>query len=344
MKNNLAKSQILTSAIESDTEWIPVATIDQKTFLTLDSGKVALSISKEALAGNLDTWKDGYINVNHMNDAEVKQFKIEDAKFENDMLYHKVSREAADFIRQDAAAGRSIEVHPLKIEGNKVISYDGLGLSVLFPPYKPACNAEMGCSSIPNESRNIISRFFNSLAEKAKSNSFMETMTEESGTGSSTDFNSEANDMEADSILKLTSALAEAKSDQEDAKKEIITLKSSLAESETTVETQKGEMKEMTEKLKVHDDAKEVADKKLQDDRWEKIKAKIPKGKLGTPEAEAALKKEFVEDPSGFNLKMIDFMSDREDPKGESGSTHASGSNADDSEKAAFKILDSMED
>ena len=316
--------------------------MDQKTVLTLASGQVTLQISEEALAGNLDTWKNGYINVNHMDNAEVKQFKIEDAKFEDGLLYHKVSPEAATFIRQVAASGRSIEVQPLEIKDNKVVSYNGLGLSVLFPPYKPACNANMGCSSLPNESQSIISKVFSALAERAKSNSFMEAMIEESGTGSFRDPNLEASDMEANEIVKLSSALAKAESGQEEAEKEIVTLKSSLAEQEATVKDQADQLKVMTEKLKSYEDAEATAAEKLQEDRWVTLKSSIPKGQMSTPETEAALKKEFMEDPSGFSLKMVSFMAEKEDPRGESGSSHTQG--ATSSEAEDFKILEMMED
>ena len=100
------------------------------------------------------------------------------AKFKNGMLHHKVSSEAAKFIRQSATSGRSIEVQPLKIKENKVIAYKGLGLSVLFPPYKPACNAEMGCSSLLNESQNVISDIFSKLAEKVKLKSLIVLLLE----------------------------------------------------------------------------------------------------------------------------------------------------------------------
>lgn len=342
VKSNSARSQILTSAIDDTTEWIPVAAIDQKTVLTLASGQVTLQISEGALAGNLDTWKGGYINVNHMDNAEVRQFKIEDAKFEDGLLYHKVSPEAATFIRQVAASGRSIEVQPLEIKDNKVVSYNGLGLSVLFPPYKPACNADMGCSSLPTESQSIISKVFSALAEKAKLNSFMETMIEESGNDSFRDLNLEVSNMEANEIIKLTSALATAESGQEEAKKEIVTLKSSLAEQEATVKDQTDQLKVMTEKLKSYEAAEATAAEKLQGDRWVTLKSSIPKGQVDTPEKEAALKKEFLEDPSGFNLKMVSFMAEKEDPRGESGSSHTQG--ATSSEVEDFKILELLED
>ena len=339
MKDDLARSQILTSALNEGTEWIPVAAIDQKIFLTLTSGKVELNIAEEALADNLDTWKGGYINIDHDDGTKLKQFKIEEAKFKNGMLHHKVSSEAAKFIRQSATSGRSIEVQPLKIKENKVIAYKGLGLSVLFPPYKPACNAEMGCSSLLNESQNVISDIFSKLAEKVKLKSSINT---EPGSDPNMDPNSEANDMEPQEIIKLTSALAKAETGQEAAEKEIVTLKSSLAEHELTEKTQSGELKVMTDKLKVYEDAEKVAAEKLTEDQWKTLKLSIPKGKIDTAETEAALKADFVKDPAGFNLKMVTFAAERENPKGASGSTHTSETTSEEAED--FKILELLED
>lgn len=342
MTIDLAKSQIMTSSLDDDmTEWIPVATIDQRTVLRLQSGPITLNIAESALANNLDTWKGGYVNINHDKDAGVKRFKIEDAKFSDGMLYHKVSKDAAAFIRQSASSGRSIEIQPLNIEDNKITSYNGLGLSVLFPPFNPACNSEMGCSSLLDENPSAIKRIFSTLAEKFRSNSFIDEMSE----GSETDRinNLEVNDMEASEIIKLTSALADAEGSQKESAKEIAELKSTLAERDVTVKDQTDKLEAMTKKLEEYTKAEAETAEKLKEEQWTKLESSIPEGKVSKPEDKEALKKEFFDDPAGFNLKMVSFIVDRELPRGESGSEHES-SDADSTEAEDFKILDMMED
>lgn len=337
--NFLAKSQILTSALgEGDVEWIPVAAIDQKAVMQTPAGGVTLNISEGALANNLESWKGGYININHTAGAKVKQFKIEDAKFEDGMLYHKVSKEAAEFIQQTASSGRSIEVRMSKIEGNKVTAYDGLGLSVLFPPYKPACNSEMGCSSLLDESKSTIDKIFSVLAEKIKSNS---SNDEELGKELSQNSNSEVKNMEATDIMKLTSALAEAKSGQEDARKEILTLKSSLTEAETAVKSKEDLLKATSAKLETFEKAAEVAAAKLKEDQWAKIVSSIPAGKVHKPEDAEALKKEFMDDPAGFNLKLVSFLSEKPGSSRESGANFVQDAGSDEVED--FKLLALLE-
>jgi len=335
---DIAKSMILKSFLGDDvTEWIPVAAVDQKAIMTTPAGKVTLNLSEDALKANLDSWKGGYVNINHADSAEIKHFKIEDAKFEDGMLYHKVSEAAAEFIKQPASSGRSIEVKMSKIEDNKVMSYDGLGLSVLFPPYKPACNAEMGCSSLddtPKNSKNIISEVFSALALKLKLSS---SIDEESGTGSFQDPNLEAKNMEADDIMKLTSALAESKSGQEDARKEIMTLRSSLTEAETTVKSQEDLLKATSAKLEVFEKEAKIAAEKLSEDQWTKLVSSIPPGKVHKKEDHDALKKEFMEDPAGFNLKLVSFLAEKSGASGESGASFVQGGDSNEAED--FKLL-----
>lgn len=323
LNDESANSEVLTSAI-GKSNWIPVAAIDQVTVLTLKSGKIKLSISEEALANHLDSWKGGYINVNHQDNGEIDIFEIEDAKFEDGMLYHKVSSDAADFIRNTASSGRSIEIKPLQIVDNKVIEYTGLGLSVLYPPFTPACGPEMGCSS-SGEQTGPVKDIFTKLAHKLKSHS---SMNEDSGTENNP--NLETTNM--DDIEKLTSARIEAEHSRDEALKKINTLKSSLvdkdksieekdkliSENATLVTDRDKTISEQTDKLKSYADAEAAAAEKLKDDQWEILKSNIPPGKVHKQEDADILKQEFLADPASFAVKMASWK--LEDPTGESGS------------------------
>ncbi len=145
------KSEVFTSAVNDTSDWIPVAAPGQQTTLPLQSGNVTLTISEEALSNHLDSWKNGYVNVNHAVNGEIDRFKILDAKYEDGLLYHQFAPETAEFIRNQASSGRSIELNPIKIIDNIVVELNGLGLSVLYPPHNPTCTPEMGCSSSLHE-------------------------------------------------------------------------------------------------------------------------------------------------------------------------------------------------
>lgn len=338
-----AKSTVLTSAIIGKSDWIPVAAIDQQTTLSLESGDVTLTISEEALKNHLESWKDGYINVNHEDGGEIDGLKIQDAKFENGMLYHKVTPKVAEFIRNSASSGRSIEVQPLKIIDNKVVEFNGLGLAVLYPPYIPACGPEMGCSSHSSiggktmddksTAQSAVRDVFTKLAETLKLHSFNDSTNEEAGT----DPNLETNKM--DEIEKLTSAKIEAEHGRDEARKEVETLKSSLVEKDTALTDKDKTISEQTERLKSYETAEAEAATKLKDDQWETLKSSIPAGKLHKEEDAAKLKEEFLTDPAGFAVKLASFK--MEDPQGESGAEFVPGDPASE-EAADLKSMSEM--
>lgn len=333
-----AKSAILTSAIIGKSDWIPVAADGQETTMSFESGDVVLHYAPGALGLNLESWKGGYINVNHADNAAIKGYLIEDAKFENGLLYHKVNPKVADFIRNSASSGRSIEAKLLKIVDDKVVDCSGLGLSVLYPPYIPACGPEMGCSSqsstggntMDETSQSMLQRFENLLHSFKK-----DKLSEEAGT----DPNLETNKMEE--IEKLTSARISAETSRDEALKEVKTLKSSLVEKDTTLKEKDSIISdkdilitEQTERLKSFEAAEVKATEKLKDEQWETLKSSIPAGKLHKEDDAKALKEEFLTDPAGFAVKMASWK--REDPQGESGTEHPP--NTDD----IVKGLDAM--
>ena len=312
-------SAVLTSALIGKSDWIPVAADGQETTLSLESGDVVLHYAPGALGLNLESWKGGYINVNHADNAAIKGYLIEDAKFENGLLYHKVNPNVADFIRNSASSGRSIEAKLLKIVDDTVVDCSGLGLSVLYPPYIPACGPDMGCSShssiggntMDENSQSMLKRFENLL------HSFKNPLSEEAGT----DPNLETNEMEE--IEKLTSARIAAETSRDEALKEVETLTSSLVEKDTALSDKDKTISEQTERLKSYETAEAEAATKLKDDQWETLKSSIPAGKLHKEEDAKALKEEFLTDPSGFAVKMASWK--REDPQGESGSEYVLG-------------------
>ena len=305
-----AKSTILTSAI-GKSDWIPVAADGQQARISSEFGDVIVHYADGALGLNLESWIGGYINVNHADNGEIKSFTIEDAKFENGLLYHKVNPKVADFIRNSASSGRSIEAKLLKIVDEKVVECSGLGLSVLYPPYTPACTADMGCSSTGNSA---IKEVFTKLANTLKSHSFNDSTNEEAGT----DPNLETNKMEE--IEKLTSARIAAETSRDEALKEVETLKSSRVEMDTVLTEKDKTISEQTERLKSYETAEAEAAAKLKDDQWDTLKSSIPAGKLHKEEDAEALKQEFLGDPAGFAVKMASWK--REDPQGESGAEY----------------------
>ena len=331
-----AKSAVLTSAIKAKSDWIPVAAIDQQTTLSLKSGDVTLTISEEALANHLDTWTGGYINVNHEDNGEITGMKIEAAKFENGLLYHKVNPKLAEFIRNSASSGRSIEVQPLKIVNNKVVEFNGLGLSVLYPPFVPACGPDMGCSShssiggntMDDKSQSMLKRFENLLHSFKKDN-----LIEDSGT----DPNLEKT-MNED-IEKLTSAKIDAEHGRDEALKEVETLKSSLVEKEGVLTDKDKTISEQTGRLKSYETAEAEAATKLKDEQWETLKSSIPAGKLHKPEDADALKKEFLDDPASFAVKVASFK--KEDPQGESGAEFTGDSTRNEDQKSISELKES---
>jgi hypothetical protein len=234
-------------------EWIAVAATGQQTSFTLKSGTVTLTVAEEALKSNLDTWIGGYINVNHEDNAEIENLEILEAKYVDPNLYFRVNEEAAELINGGASTGRSFEIQPLRLgPNNTVLEYNGLGLSVLYPPYIPACSEEMGCSS----KSGAIKRTWSALIEKLKSSS--SGMIEETG---EIDPNMEST-MKPEDIEKLTSAKIEAIVERDAALKEVETLKSSLESKDTLITegtevlaSKDAEIAAQAEKLKSFEDA-----------------------------------------------------------------------------------------
>jgi len=315
------KSSVFAAEFQAGSTWIPVAAVDQKTTIS-DGDKInTISLSKESLESNLKGWTGGYINVNHEDNGEIEGLKIEAAKFEDDLLYFKVNQKLAEFIQNTASTGRSIEIDKMNIVDNVVMS-------------KPACTADMGCSATPLDtsgSSGAIKTIFLKLADKLKSQSFMDSMTETAGT----DPNLEQTMTEETDKLKF--GKMEADKSRDEALEEIKTLKFSLVEKETIL-TEKDSIisdkdtliTEQTERLKFYADAEVKAAEKLKDDQWETLKSSIPPGKFHKPEDEAALKQEFTDDPATFAVKMATF--EKVAPTTESGAEFTAGTGSDEAE------------
>jgi len=338
------ESDIFTSAKSDTSDWIPVAAAGQPSFImALKSGAVTpklteqkFTITEDALKNSVDSWKDGYVNVNHSIGGKSNNFKIKDAKYEKGLLYHQFAPETAEFIRNESSSGTSIEIKPLKIKDKQVVELRGKGLSVLYPPSKPACTPEMGCSSLSpsnnqifQDTQNSIQTIFTKLADKLKSHSPGSNPVEEQtgnvgvlASSRNPNLNVEVNKM--DDIERLTSEKIAVEKSRDEALTEIETLKSSLTETESAL-TEKDTaisdkdilIAEQTEQLKAYQDTEAAAAEKLKDDQWETLKSSIPPGKIHEKEDEANMKQEFMNDPAAFSVKMVSW--DREDPRGESG-------------------------
>ena len=317
-----AKSAIFTSS-ESPLgdEWLAVAAIGQQTSFALKSGIVTLTVAEEALKSNLESWVGGYINVNHENDAEINDLEILEAKFVDPNLYFRVNDAAAELINNPSSTGRSFEIQPLRLgPENTVLEYNGLGLSVLYPPYKPACSEDMGCS----QKQSAIKRTWSALIDKLKSSS--SGMIEETG-----EFNPDKeSNMKPEDIEKLTSAKFTAVAERDAALKEVETLKSSLESKETLItegtETMASKDKEIAaqaERLKSFEAAEADAEVVRKEKQWDTMKSKLPPGSISKPEDAEVLKSKFESDPAAFAIEVADMR--LENPRGESGQTYPQG-------------------
>lgn len=314
----IAQSAIFVAEDEDpESEWIAVAAVGQKTTLSLESGKVTFSISEESLAANLDSWKGGYINVNHATDAAIKDMEILEAKFESPNLYFKMNPAAAVLVRSSASTGRSFEIQPLKLsEDNVVLEYAGLGLAVLYPPHNPACTVDMGCSSAANisnepDNKSKFRDFFRGLTKFARSTP--KVQINEKGKSPDTE-----QTMNAEDELKLRSEMSETEKGKDEALAKIAELKSELESKSTELETKETQMTEQAALLKSFQDEQVKAAEQLKEDQWDTLKSSIPKGLVHEESATAALKSEFLEDPSAFSIKLVSMLQ-REDPVGKSG-------------------------
>ncbi len=314
-----AKSSISVSETTEDgSEWIAVAAKDQTTTMSLQAGDIVLTITEEALMSNLESWDGGYINVNHEAASEIDDLEILEAKYEEPNLMFRVNEQAASFINGIENSGRSFEVHPLRLgPGNKVLEYAGLGLSVLYSPHKPACNASMGCSGaadIKEESDNkgLVHDLGRRLLNLTKSNSRMNDMPDKLGEEPKTE-----NTMEPDEIAKLISETKDAAKARDQLAEDKIALQSELDDKVSEIVSKDELIAAQTESLKSFEAKEAVEAEKRSEDQWTALKSAIPAGLIHTPEAEAALKSEFKEDAAAFSVKLASWK--LEDPTAKSG-------------------------
>lgn len=305
-----AKTDVFKSEINSECVWIPVAAPGQESSGVLSGKYFKLNISEEALKSNLDTWKGGYINVDHKNGTKLKDYLIEDAKFENGLLYHKVSPDIVDFLTHESISGSSIEIFPTKIDGQFVSEYHGRGLSILFAPKIPACSKEMGCShnksfkqKVGDATSVIKSHLFN------KSDALASELIPEQETTMTTETE----------VLK--SQLTSAEEARDEAIKENNLLKSSLSEKDVLIS-------EQATKIAKFEEAEAIREAARKDEQWNILKSSMPPGMTHKPEDEAALKQKFIDDPASFAVEMANIKF--ESARGSSGSQFVPDNNEED--------------
>lgn len=294
---------------EDGYKWVSVAAPGQTGALTLGSTQIPFKLTEDALKSNLEMWEGGHINVNHVGDTEIKDFKINAAKYENQNLHVKVTDQIAEFLLSPATSGTSIEVKPLKLDSSgNVLEIKPLGLSALYPPLKPACSNEMGCDTdinqITSSKQNLLNSTFHKLADTVRSSSFHKN--EASGIHNPTEDKTMSTEIEM-----LTSAKIDAESKLGEALKENVTLTSSLSDKEsliaeqtTTIEARDATILEQADALKVFKEAEVAAAEELKETQWTTIASSIPPGLTHKPEDAEALKAEFMKDPSAFSVKL----------------------------------------
>jgi hypothetical protein len=312
-----------TAAETAETSnWLPVA--KKNMVKTLADGKKIIA-TEELLKNSVDSWKNGNITVNHKE--PIPSLKILDAKYESPFLYMKLDAETEKLFRNTDATGWSVEFDSdsLKLDGNKIIGGNGVGLSVLYAPHIPTCTPEMGCNEtctfeMDFEGRTLSAKNefeLKTIAEDIKKGvdrlwSLLKGVKkEETKTG-----NLEKEKMDEIERKELTSQFEE-------------TMNAKIEELTTTHET---EVKELKEKIAAFEQKEIEETKAKQDAQFEQIIAKLPPGMTHTDEDKAALRAKFDTDPTGLMLDLVS-LEHKE-------STNEEGSEFDTESEEAQRIIE----
>ena len=282
-------------------DWFPVAKVGQRTRM---SDGVVRTLTKEALESSVDTWKNGRITQDH--ESTKPDLHIGSARFEEPFLYMQFEDKATlDYVTCDKASGRSIEFLATDFDDNSMKAGNGIGLSVLFSPIKPACTGDMGCFDDKN------------LQETEMTKELQEKVEE-----------LPANFAKKEGELETLTANFKAK------EAEVETLQGELTTSKTKITDLEGKVAEFAEEKEENLKAKLKADFQSIVDM-----GKIPAGKIHKEEDRKALEAMFEEDPRQFAVVLAGYK--EADFAGEEGAEFRS--EATDAQKTDADDLETIE-
>ncbi|MFV9676854.1 MAG: hypothetical protein ACNYVW_04295, partial [Methanosarcinales archaeon] len=222
--------------------------------------------------------------------------------------------------------GWSVELDKLKKEGDKVVDFNGGGISVLYYPHMPTCRPDMGCyesfetfiqdAHFEDQNQNkteksLISQLWAAIKDLAATE--RKTTKKEDGEYST------QNKIEMDKLEEVAAALAATKVELVTVKAEFEQLKTTdsdtssklkdkTAEFEASQTTHTDELKTANAKI-AEFEQKEASEKKaVLEAQWETLKKEhIPPGRTHKEEDEKKLHELFETDPHAFIMDLVGF-------------------------------------
>lgn len=302
---------------------IPVAKAGQ-TKRFRDGSKITLT--EEALKKAGASLTGGRITINHK--VLLPGLRMPQTKYESPYLLMSADDEnILNLFRNSDASGWSIEMDNVKIVNDKIVDFDGGGISVLYSPHTPTCTSEMGCHETfetfiqdiyfedqTMNSESLISRLWSAIKGatttieqikpkkgdeenryKMPDNIEMEKIEEMAGDLASTKIELVTKKAEFEQ-LKVSSEDITAK------------LKTKTAEFETYKKGHEDELKKANDKLAEFEQKELDKVKAALTAQWETLKKEqIPPGLVHKPEDEQKLREQFETNPHGFINTLISF-------------------------------------
>ena len=285
--------EIKKESQESNGKWIPVAKANQT------NGKVI--VTEEALKRSVPSWKNGDIIVNHKE--AIGDLKILNAKYESPFLYMQFDADTERLFRNTDATGWSIQFDPtsLKLDGDKIIDGNGVGISILYLPHIPACTPEMGC----NETYAFEMDFEGKILS-AKNESELKAIAEDV----------KKRFERLWSLLKGVTVVQQEKKEVKNQEqnlekkkmddKERAELTSQFEADITTMETKhEVETNKLREKIAEFEKSETERIKAERDVQFEQVIAKLPQGMTHTDEDKQKLRARFDTDPTGLMVELM---------------------------------------
>lgn len=305
----------------SGSVWIPVAKAGQKN----RSGK---ELTDEAMATSYATLRGGRVTINHL--ASMNGVTIQDVKHESPFMYMKFDSDTEKIFIASDSSGRSIEVENEEWDGDRIIGFDGGGISVLYPGHNPACTRAMGCFEFDDgkapteggitimETKEIKESIATGIASGIEGlKKDLTTMFEKKPPESGGDNMNELTDMtvkfeaaEKKSVetatelttLKIEFEQTKTASDVKDT--EIADLKNKATEFEAAKTTEIDALNETVAKFEA---AETVTLEAKKTEQFEAMLNSVPLGQKDTDEKKTALRTEFDGDPTALALKVMAF-------------------------------------
>lgn len=306
---------------------IPVAKAGQ-TKRFRDGSKITLT--EEALKKAGASLTGGRITINHK--VLLPGLKMPQTKYNSPYLLMSADDEnILNLFRNSDASGWSIETDNIIIANNKIVDFDGGGISVLYSPHVPTCTPEMGCHETfetfiqdiyfedqTTNPESLISRLWSAI--KGATTAIEQIKTKKEGEENRQET---PDNIEMEKIEELAADLATVKVDlvtktaefeqlkvaaEDSAEK----LKAQTAEFETYKTVSGDELKKANDKLAEFEQKDLDRIKATLASQWETFKKdNIPPGLVHKPEDEKKLREQFETNPYEFMNTLVGFK--RED-------------------------------